>query len=60
MVTSGDYQSAKRWIIENLHGQPWYAEYEPSGKKGRGRKGVMCRIGPVTLERAEEPAWGGQ
>ena len=59
MVTSGDYQSAKRWIIENLHGQPWYAEYEPKST-GRGRKGVMCRIGPVTLERAEQPAWGGQ
>ena len=26
MVTGGDYQSAKRWIIENLEGQEWYQE----------------------------------
>ncbi len=59
MVTAGDYQSAKRWIIENLQGQPWYREYEPSAKKGRGRRGVMCRIGPVTNERGPNP-WGEQ
>ena len=59
MVTAGDYQSAKRWIIENLQGQPWYREYEPSTKKGRGRRGVMCRIGPVTNERGPNP-WGEQ
>ena len=44
MITMGDYQSAKRWIIENLEGQSWYEEFEPE-KSGRGRKGVICRIG---------------
>ena len=45
MITGGDYQSAKRWIIENLIGQEWYEEHTPP-TKGRGRKGVVCRIGP--------------
>jgi hypothetical protein len=44
MVTNGDYQSAKRWIIENLEGTSWYEEIEPDVKR-RGRKGVICRIG---------------
>ena len=44
MITMGDYQSAKRWIIENLEGQSWYEEFEPE-KSGRGRRGVICRIG---------------
>ena len=45
MVTNGDYQSAKRWIMENLEGQSWYWEYEPNTAR-RGRKGVLCRFGP--------------
>ena len=44
MITNGDYQSAKRWIIENLEGTSWYEEITPE-KVGRGRKGVICRIG---------------
>tara|TARA_R110000824_G_scaffold32561_1_gene105026 strand:+ start:2435 stop:3808 length:1374 start_codon:yes stop_codon:yes gene_type:complete len=46
MVTGGDYQSAKRWIIENLEGQEWYKEVQPEST-GRGRKGMLCRIGPA-------------
>ena len=49
MITNGDYQSAKRWIIENLHTQAWYEEYEPEVKR-RGRKGVLCRIGKPSKE----------
>ena len=45
MVTMGDYQSAKRWITENLEGQSWYHEYEPNTSR-RGRKGILCRFGP--------------
>ena len=45
MVTNGDYQSAKRWITENLELQSWYYEYEPNTSR-RGRKGVLCRFGP--------------
>ena len=45
MVTNGDYQSAKRWIVENLHNQSWYFEYEPNTNR-RGRKGILCRFGP--------------
>lgn len=44
MVTMGDYQSARRWIEESLKDQPWYSEFTPD-KEGRGRKGVVCRIG---------------
>jgi len=56
MITGGDYQSAKRWLIENLEGQSWYEEVEPSVKR-RGRKGVICRFGPSSTE---SPAidWG--
>ncbi|QDP59930.1 MAG: hypothetical protein GOVbin709_54 [Prokaryotic dsDNA virus sp.] len=49
MITQGDYQSAKRWVIENLEGQSWYFEYEPETNR-RGRKGMLCRIGPQTME----------
>ena len=45
MVTMGDYQSAKRWITENLEGQAWYSEHEPNTSR-RGRKGILCRFGP--------------
>ena len=45
MVTNGDYQSAKRWIIENLEGQSWYTEVEPQHTSRRGRKGMLCRFG---------------
>ena len=56
MITAGDYQSAKRWLIENLEGQTWYTEVEPSVKR-RGRKGVICRFGPVNSE-TEPIQWG--
>jgi len=49
MVSNGDYQSAKRWITENLEGQSWYKEYEPTTGR-RGRKGVLCRFGKGDLE----------
>jgi len=49
MVTNGDYQSAKRWIQENLEGQSWYAEFEPESKR-RGRKGMLCRFGKNAAE----------
>jgi hypothetical protein len=49
MITNGDYQSAKRWLIENLENQTWYSEVEPSVKR-RGRKGVVCRFGKVSEE----------
>lgn len=49
MVTMGDYQGAKRWVIENLEGQSWYHEFEPNTNR-RGRKGLLCRIGPRSEE----------
>lgn len=49
MITMGDYQSAKRWVVENLEGQSWYAEYEPATSR-RGRKGMLCRIGANASE----------
>lgn len=58
MITSGDYQTAKRWLIENLEGQGWYQEVEPTVKR-RGRKGVICRFGPVS-EASAEIYWGGK
>lgn len=58
MITMGDYQSAKRWVIENLEGQPWYTEHEPSVKR-RGRKGVICRFGP-SAHSTENLEWGGR
>ena len=58
MITAGDYQSAKRWVTENLDGQSWYGEYSPNVKR-RGRKGVTCRIGTQRLENdEEEQKWG--
>ena len=45
MITMGDYQSAKRWVEENLIGRGWYREFTPKGSGGRGRKGVCCRFG---------------
>jgi hypothetical protein len=56
MITQGDYQTAKRWLIENLEGQGWYQEVEPSVKR-RGRKGVICRFGPVS-EASAPINWG--
>ena len=58
MITSGDYQTAKRWLIENLEGQGWYEEVEPTVKR-RGRKGVICRFGPVS-EASAAISWGGK
>lgn len=58
MITAGDYQSAKRWLIENLEGQSWYEEVEPSVKR-RGRKGVICRFGPSS-EQSASIDWGGK
>jgi hypothetical protein len=58
MITMGDYQSAKRWLIENLEGQTWYSEVEPSVKR-RGRKGVICHFGKVS-EESEPVKWGGK
>jgi hypothetical protein len=49
MVSNGDYQSAKRWITENLEGQSWYNEYEPATAR-RGRKGILCRFGKGGVE----------
>ena len=54
IITRGDYTAAKRWIDDNLVNQPWYCEYTPK-TKGRGRKGVMCRIGTMTVVQK----WGG-
>ena len=56
MITSGDYQSAKRWIIENLEGQDFYDEYEPEVTR-RGRKGVVCRIG-LQNNKSDFKRWG--
>ena len=49
MVTNGDYQSAKRWMVENLEPQSWYHEFEPETNR-RGRKGLLCRFGPTAKE----------
>lgn len=57
MVTMGDYQSAKRWIDDNLLGQSWYREFVPSKEKRRGRKGVVCRFGAEAQKR-DETEWG--
>ena len=60
MVTSGDYQSAKRWIIENLEGQEWYEEVQPEST-GRGRKGMLCRFGPpspTARPKTKKQKWG--
>lgn len=58
MVTQGDYQSAKRWVKENLDPQSWYAEFVPK-KTGKGRRGTICRIGAFTPAEEREPLpWG--
>jgi hypothetical protein len=59
MVTNGDYQTAKRWIEESLEGNSWYKEFK-TVKEGRGRKGVMCRIGYDTPPARKKPElqWG--
>ena len=59
MVTMGDYQSAKRWIDDNLLGQHWYREFIPSRDKRPGRKGVVCRFAANAHER-DEYEWGGK
>lgn len=59
IITKGDYTAAKRWIDDNLVGQPWYCEYTPKSK-GRGRKGVMCRIGTLTDPNQIAQKWGEQ
>lgn len=63
MVTN-DYQAAKRWMEENLSGQSWYHEFIPR-KEGRGRKGIVCRIGATPTEEvsatiAKKIVWGGK
>jgi hypothetical protein len=59
IITKGDYTAAKRWIDDNLVGQSWYCEYTPKSK-GRGRKGVMCRIGTLTDPSQVKQKWGEQ
>ena len=56
-IITHDYTGAKRWIEENLHGQTWFHEYVPK-KEGRGRRGVMCRIGPLVDAEKVKQAWG--
>jgi hypothetical protein len=58
-IITHDYTGAKRWIEENLHGQTWFHEYVPD-RKGRGRRGVMCRIGPLTEPERVKEKWGVQ
>jgi hypothetical protein len=63
MITN-DYQAAKRWMEESLMGQSWYYEYVPS-KEGRGRKGVVCRIGAAPTPEVMKTIgrkiiWGGK
>ena len=58
IITKGDYVAAKRWIDESLKPQPWYCEFTPKGDGRRGRKGVMCRIGPLTDPRQVAQKWG--
>jgi len=59
MVTMGDYQTAKRWIEESLVPQEWYHEIK-ADKEGRGRKGVVCRIGyePPPIKEKKALDWG--
>ena len=49
MITMGDYQAAKRWVVDNLLQQAWYTEVRaPSG--GRGRRGIKVLIGDVEVD----------
>ena len=57
MVTMGDYQSAKRWIDDNLLGQSWYREFVPSESKRKGRKGIVCRFG-AEAHKKDPTEWG--
>jgi hypothetical protein len=57
MITMGDYQGAKRWVEDNLKGQRWYSEYRPESE-GRGRKGIMVKIGPPAPVAHKEVTWG--
>jgi len=57
IITKGDYTAAKRWIDDNLVNQIWYNEYTPSSK-GRGRRGVVCRIGTLTDPDQVKQKWG--
>jgi len=59
IITNGDYQSAKRWVEENLVGEMWYEEHTPKVVGKRGRRGVSCRIGEKQPEPDEHYAsWG--
>jgi hypothetical protein len=59
ILTKGDYTAAKRWIDDNLKGQTWYCEYTPKSE-GRGRRGVMCRIGSLTDPQQATQKWGAK
>lgn len=59
ILTKGDYTAAKRWIDDNLKGQTWYCEYTPKSE-GRGRRGVMCRIGSLTDPQQATQKWGSK
>ncbi len=52
MITGGDYQAAKRWIMDTLVHQPWFAEETPE-TTGRGRRGVQVFIGNRPVKRTE-------
>ena len=58
MVTR-DYQAAKRWIEDNMIGQPWYYEFMPL-RNGKGRTGVVCRFGDKPPEKKvkKKIVWG--
>lgn len=49
MITQGDYQSAKRWVVDNLLHQPWYNEVRGESG-GRGRRGIKVVIGELEVE----------
>ena len=57
MITMGDYQSAKRWMDENLSDQDWFIEFRPE-KTGRGRRGTLCRIGAFNPKEEQKLPWG--
>jgi len=52
MITSGDYQAAKRWIKDTLVHQSWFTEETPASN-GRGRKGVQVFIGNRPVKAKE-------
>ena len=55
MITSGDYQAAKRWIMDTLVHQSWFSEETPK-TTGRGRRGVQVFIGNRPVQQAEPEA----